>query len=133
MRHPGRRKWDKPLSIPHPEKPTLADTCPLPCLTFINWVDSLVSDLLKIKYISGQQNPGELIWSGSGGEDCKSILQQIMVSINGRWPWLERRAYLTFSSRCIWQPPASKIIRGSERPSGSTRGVAAYLVLQNLS
>lgn len=127
MRHPGRSKLHKSLPLPHPKKSTVADTCPLPCLTFMNWADSLLFDLVKIKYISGQQNPGKLIWSGSGGNNCKSNLQQIMVSFNGRWPWLERKTYLTFSSGHIWQPPASKIIRGNERPSASTRRVVAYL------
>lgn len=34
-----------------------------------------------MNYISELQNPGKLVWSGSVGEDGKSTLQQIMVSI----------------------------------------------------
>lgn len=49
-----------------------------------------------MNYISELQNPGKLVWSGSVGEDGKSTLQQIMVSIQWKMTLVWKESLLNF-------------------------------------
>jgi len=83
-------------------------------------------------YISEQQNPGKLVWSGSGGKDAKSTLQQIMVSVQWKMTLAWKESILNFPIKKHLTTTSKQKIRGNERPSASTRRVVAYLVLQDL-